>query len=477
MIQSAEGNGSSSMPTVWGLTPVELHDRFWASRGVQVVRCGEVSDVVADAELFLLTAPALLTIFRLRSLIEDLSWVKPKVVWVRISDTHERGYRERVLAAEDGRLLGFERDYGGADTRLSRVALTPDRGLARAWQGCQTALEGWSMLRERVGADRRLSHRISGETYDREKPSEVHEFVRDLIGVWNQPNATIERVRRLGRGVWGDRDGQGAEMVSFIGPAWVGAGRVIEPGEAVVGPAVLWDDPEARAAAEQVNWREIEPGQMLERPVRVPNRSTTARVGKRLFDICFSLLALLLVLPLFPLIMLAIWLEDGGPFFFAHGRETVGGREFPCYKFRSMRHDAEAIKARLMRENQVDGPQFYIEHDPRVTVVGRWLRKLQLDELPQFYNVLVGDMSVVGPRPSPRKENQYCPPWREARLSVRPGVTGLWQVCRTREEGKDFQEWIKYDIEYVEHGTLLTDLWVVWKTVLLVLTAPFSSRG
>ncbi|MEQ9461877.1 MAG: sugar transferase [Phycisphaeraceae bacterium] len=464
------------MPTVWGLTPVELHDRFWASRGVQVVRCGEALDVVEAAELFLLTAPALLTIFRLRGLIEDLSWVKPRVVWVRISDTHQRGYRERVVSQGDGRLVGFERDYGGADTRLARVALTPDRGLARSWQACTDSHEAWVMLRKNVASNRRLSHQIRGWTYDREKPAEVSTFVRDLIGTWRQPNATIERVKRIGREVWSDRDVTTGESVSFIGPAWIGAGRSIDPRQAVVGPTVLWDDPELRPDAEKIDWREIEPGQMLGRQVKVRQRSTASRALKRLFDLAFSLLVLLIVLPMFPLIMLAIWLEDGGPYFFAHARETVGGREFPCYKFRSMRHDAEQIKARLMRENQVDGPQFYIEDDPRVTRVGRWLRRLQLDELPQFFNVLVGDMSVVGPRPSPRKENQYCPPWREARLSVRPGVTGLWQVCRTREEGKDFQEWIRYDIEYVEHATLWTDLWIVYRTILLVLSAPFSRR-
>jgi len=83
--------------------------------------------------------------------------------------------------------------------------------------------------------------------------------------------------------------------------------------------------------------------------------------------------------------------------------------------------------------------------------------------------VLVGDMSIVGPRPSPFHENQYCPPWREARLSVRPGITGLWQIRRTRAEGADFQEWIKYDIEYVERQTFLLDLWIIWRTVLLIL--------
>jgi len=100
-----------------------------------------------------------------------------------------------------------------------------------------------------------------------------------------------------------------------------------------------------------------------------------------------------------------------------------------------MRKDAEELKAKLKAQNQADGPQFFIDNDPRLTSVGKVLRKYNLDELPQFINVLRGHMSVVGPRPSPRHENQYCPPWREARLSVRPGITGLWQIHRTRVRG------------------------------------------
>src|SRR5678816_4224778 len=122
--------------------------------------------------------------------------------------------------------------------------------------------------------------------------------------------------------------------------------------------------------------------------------------------------------------------------------------------------DAEKRKQELLAQgkNQADGPQFYMERDVRVTRVGRFLRKTRIDELPQFFNVLRGHMSVVGPRPSPFKENQYCPAWREARLSVRPGITGLWQVSRTRSKGQDFQEWIKFDIEYVRQGGWMLDL-------------------
>jgi lipopolysaccharide/colanic/teichoic acid biosynthesis glycosyltransferase len=194
-----------------------------------------------------------------------------------------------------------------------------------------------------------------------------------------------------------------------------------------------------------------------------------SRAAKRLFDIVASLFAITVSLPLYPLAALAIWLEDGRPIFFTHRRETLGGREFPCIKFRSMRKDAEKLKAGLKAANQADGPQFFIEEDPRLTRVGRVLRKYHLDEWPQFFNVLVGDMSIVGPRPSPRSENQYCPAWREARLSVRPGITGLWQTRRTRAAGSDFQEWIKYDIEYVETRSWRLDLVIILRTISQIL--------
>jgi lipopolysaccharide/colanic/teichoic acid biosynthesis glycosyltransferase len=140
-----------------------------------------------------------------------------------------------------------------------------------------------------------------------------------------------------------------------------------------------------------------------------------------------------------------------------------------------MRKDSEEIKARLMAQNQADGPQFFIKNDPRLTKVGAFIREYQIDELPQLFNIVKGDMSVVGPRPSPFKENQYCPPWREARLSVRPGLTGLWQISRTREEGNDFQEWIKYDIRYVEKQSFWLDLWIIWRTIVLLVKRATKS--
>ncbi|MCZ6837585.1 MAG: sugar transferase, partial [Planctomycetota bacterium] len=194
-----------------------------------------------------------------------------------------------------------------------------------------------------------------------------------------------------------------------------------------------------------------------------------AELWERLFNLGASFLLLMLTLPLYPILMLIIWLEDGRPFFFAHERQMKGGKFFRCYKFRTMCRDAEKLKGSLQGINNADGPQFHIPIDPRLTRCGRWMRRFHLDELPQFFNVLKGEMNLVGPRPSPENENQCCPAWREIRLSVRPGITGLWQVCRTRKPHLDFQEWIRYDIEYVRHRSMKLDQWILWRTIRVLL--------
>ena len=165
------------------------------------------------------------------------------------------------------------------------------------------------------------------------------------------------------------------------------------------------------------------------------------------------------------MVAIAVMVDDGWPIFFGHRRQTRGAREFKCWKFRTMLNNAEAMVKDLQSDNLADGPQVFIKDDPRITRIGKLLRRYHLDELPQFWNVLTGDMSLVGPRPSPDKENQFCPAWREARLSVRPGITGLWQVERTRAPGLDFQEWIRYDIEYVNKASLLLDARICFKTI------------
>jgi lipopolysaccharide/colanic/teichoic acid biosynthesis glycosyltransferase len=196
---------------------------------------------------------------------------------------------------------------------------------------------------------------------------------------------------------------------------------------------------------------------------------TYARFFKRAADIIFASIVLILFAPVFPIIALAIRCNSSGPVFFRDRRQGRYGKEFYCLKFRSMKIDAAQNQKRLRIVNQVDGPQFKLVHDPRITPVGRFLRDTCIDEIPQFINVLLGQMSVVGPRPSPRFENALCAYWRDARLSVRPGITGFWQVCRTRTEGQDFQEWIYYDTEYVKKVSFWLDVWICVKTAIKIL--------
>lgn len=240
--------------------------------------------------------------------------------------------------------------------------------------------------------------------------------------------------------------------------------------------AKQWAQSQSQIAAQQAVQKHID---RAVRAIRFSRSSAKLAdlqaLVKRLFDIAFSLMALALTAPLFPLAMLAIWLEDGRPIFFVHKRQSRGGREFGCIKFRVMHRDAEELKESLRHKNQSDGPQFYLPEDPRLLKVGRVLRRWNIDELPQFFNVLRGDMSIVGPRPSPDSENQYCPTWREARLSVRPGVTGLWQVCRTRQPQIDFQEWVRYDLEYIRRKSWWFDLWIIIRTPLAILGRPAST--
>lgn len=201
------------------------------------------------------------------------------------------------------------------------------------------------------------------------------------------------------------------------------------------------------------------------------------RFTKRTIDLLVSGIGLLALSPLLAVIAALVKLTSRGPVFFAHTRQGLAGAPFACLKFRSMSADADALQAKLRAKNEVDGPQFKMAVDPRVTWLGGWLRRLNLDELPQLINVFLGQMSLVGPRPSPDAENQVCPPWRRARLSVKPGITGLWQVLRTRDRpDTDFQEWIYYDVEYARHRSLWLDAWTMVYTPVSMFAPKHLDR-
>ena len=465
--------------TLWGLNPEQLHARFWASMGVQVVRQGEPSQIVKHAELFLLIDPRSLPLFKLADVMHVLNWVGPQVLFIRVHDTRERPYRERVITEDGDRFVKFERIYDSAD-RLARVVITPDREIARLWQTAPDPIAGWRRLRHFIRRSERVTLSVNGNVFDRTSNEETAGFMKSLVRAWRRPNATIGRAKKNRgneRNVWVDEAAKVDPAARLIGNVWVGAGRHIESNTTIVGPTIIWDDPNHQVAPENFDWLTIEPSEPEQEPEAV-KIGAGKQAAKRAFDFVASLVGIAGTIWMYPIIMLLIFIEDGRPFFFVHTRESRGGREFGCIKFRSMFNNSAEIQKRLIAEgkNKSDGGHVFIdpENDPRQTRIGKFLRKTNLDELPQFFNVLIGDMSIVGPRPSPNKENQYAPAWREARLSVRPGITGLWQISRTRRADSDFQEWIKYDLEYVETFTFWGDIKIIYKTIDMLARKVFN---
>jgi lipopolysaccharide/colanic/teichoic acid biosynthesis glycosyltransferase len=197
-----------------------------------------------------------------------------------------------------------------------------------------------------------------------------------------------------------------------------------------------------------------------------------AAFSKRTLDLVAALFLLLLASPLLLLIAILIKVEDGGPVFFAQTRVGQNGREFKMFKVRSMCLGAEQRLQDLLGKNKHrDGVTFKIDDDPRITCVGKWLRKFSFDELPQLYNVLIGDMSLVGPRPPlPREVARYSPADRR-RLAVKPGITCIWQISGRAEI--DFSGQVQLDVDYIEKQNLWTDLSLLTRTIPAVL----SGRG
>lgn len=192
------------------------------------------------------------------------------------------------------------------------------------------------------------------------------------------------------------------------------------------------------------------------------------RVFKRGMDIVGALVGLIITAIITPFVALAIRIDSPGPIFFSQQRVGKNGRRFKIYKFRSMYIDAEERKAALMKENEMKGLMFKMEHDPRITKVGAFIRKTSIDELPQFYNVLIGDMSLVGTRPPTIDEYEQYNAYYRRRLSVTPGLTGMWQVSG-RSDIKDFNEVVKLDLLYIDNWSLRQDILIILKTVGVVL--------
>lgn len=327
---------------------------------------------------------------------------------------------------------------------------------------------------------------IGGTTYDLRRESHLLRLSEHAIVEHGEPR--LDPTARVDAGA------------RLTGPVVVGPGAVIDAGATVIGPTVI-------GARSRVGSGAVVAQSLVADDVNVPPASVIAHravfgmpdgldasadhfeddamaapfavdqpmppkatiiypLVKNIIDRTTAAVGLVGLSPLLLIVAALIKLDSRGPVFYAELRETIGGRLFRCWKFRTMRVGADAEQRELAAKNQMDGPQFKINGDPRITRLGRILRKVSIDELPQLYNVLIGDMSLVGPRPSPFRENQICVPWRQARLSVRAGITGLWQVCREDRRKGDFHQWINYDVMYVRHRSFMVDLRILVATLI-----------
>lgn len=196
--------------------------------------------------------------------------------------------------------------------------------------------------------------------------------------------------------------------------------------------------------------------------------SQLLRLTKRIMDVIGSSILLVLLSPLLLALALLVKLSSPGPIFYRWYVMGEGGYPFVGYKFRSMYINADEVKHQLAHLNEMRGPMFKITRDPRITPLGRWIRKYSLDELPQLYSVLKGDMSLVGPRPPLVNEFEMFTSYQKQKMAVKPGLTCLWQV-NGRNEISDFDEWVRLDLKYIRNWSLWLDIVILLKTVVVVL--------
>lgn len=459
---------------IWGLTAGDLHNAYWRARGIQCVRPGQAEAIDRAADLYLLLDLHQNVLFDITSVLEHLIWRNAAVTRLRLQQSvADQAYTEQIRTDASGRVVQVERNYRAVARTFRSVSLTSHPRLAERWRSepdVASAKHAVHKSLTQAGLDRQI---VEGRWFDIRDEEQSGMFLNELIHIWQDPDRAIEGIRETQKGVWQPVGEEGVQRTSLVGPIWLGYGESDPSEPCLVGP--MWRSDRMYQVA-STGRRRVAVRDMID--IESSNRARSQASGrqqglypiaKRAFDVCASALLLVLFSPLLLGIAIAIVVTDGWPIIYRQQRQTRGGVNFNCLKFRTMHRNAEQMVDQLSDMNLCDGPQVYIENDPRVTRVGAWLRRYQLDELPQLWNVLRGEMSLVGPRPSPDSENQYCPAWRELRLSVRPGITGLWQLKRTRLPGRDFQEWIRYDIEYVREASFWLDIQICYRTALMVL--------
>jgi lipopolysaccharide/colanic/teichoic acid biosynthesis glycosyltransferase len=417
-------------------------------------------------------------------------------------------YREEVRLTQGRELVGYRRLYADSMMPVPVPVDWPHHLLVRR-EAVETVFQdgvpaSFDVVRQQCQTRglRVRSVAIGGSVLDLESAGGLLALCRASL---HRPDGPHIRGRWVNRQPSPAEDNGGgiSPQARLVGPVLLGERVSIEAGAVVIGPSILCTgsiirtgaivDSSVIGADTSIEPERVVRNRIIAASLPTPTANLTAgnpvggsqqepacsrqenifrtwpkfsyaRCFKRAADIVAALAVLVLFAPVIPFIALAVKFSSAGPVFFRDKRQGLHGALFDCIKLRTMRQGADKMQEKLRFVSEVDGPQFKMADDPRITAVGRFLRETYLDEIPQFFNVLCGQMSVVGPRPSPEAENTLCPSWRDARLSVRPGITGLWQVRRTREPHKDFQEWIQYDTQYVRELSLRLDLWICWRT-------------
>lgn len=269
-------------------------------------------------------------------------------------------------------------------------------------------------------------------------------------------------------------DGSMVEDSSHVRKCLLGNGAVVSRDRRIQDFILLGDSASASQSGWPLPWSfygSPTPGFQCVAKLRCRQQhlSTDYLRAKRLVDIVCSILALVICAPLMAVIALAVKLDSPGGAIFRQRRCGKDGREFTMYKFRSMVAEAEELKRELMARNEVDGPMFKIASDPRTTRMGLFLRTTNLDELPQFWNVLRGDMTLVGPRPLSWDEMRFNPSWRDTRLLVKPGLVGTWQV--ESHDKNSFADWVVLDTYYVHHCSMWLDAKIIFKAFFVILAS------
>ncbi len=512
---AGQGRGGTicAVPDDWGIEPRTTQTADVVSYAEKVPICSRFLRRAGRESWFVVSNGRFATRINSELLAKMLAEIPADVVAVN-AESELLAARERVRLTAQGKVAGFRRLYDDSAELASFPSDWPhhlfiNTGVLQRVVDDQALAASFSAVVEKCRSNglTLLSVNVAGAALDLEteagllsfcaagvRPSSWCSATRTAAG-GHSPAAHCEheadREPRLTGQVLLGKDVHISPNVVIVGPTIIGDNVRIERG-AIISSSII--GPQAHVPRNQLLRNCIVRGPRFQTEGRAGSRSRTskqipsrkmdiecrgfatdvfrtwraffyARCFKRLLDFFAAVIVLALFAPVAPFIALAIKLTSPGPVFYKDKRQGLHGKAFNCLKFRTMRTGSEMIQEKLRVVSQVDGPQFKIKSDPRVTTVGKFLRDTYIDEIPQFLNVLLGQMSVVGPRPSPESENTLCPSWRDARLSVRPGITGLWQVCRTRKPEQDFQEWIHYDTEYVRGLSIGMDLWICRQTI------------